>query len=132
MKPGLGVTVRAMVVVAVNAPEVPVIVTVDVPTVAVLLAANVTTLELVEDAGLNVAVTPAGNPDAVNDTLPVNGLTSATVMVSVPLAPWAMESVAAEGLSVKLPVAPQVVPFTAKDVGTALAPLHVPLNPMPL
>jgi hypothetical protein len=121
-----------MVVVAVNAPEVPVIVTVDVPTVAVLLAANVTTLELVEDAGLNVAVTPVGNPEAVNDTLPANGLTSATVTVSVPLAPWATECVAAEGLSVKLPVAPQVVPLTAKDVGTALVPLHVPLNPMPL
>jgi hypothetical protein len=42
--------------------------------------------------------------------------------------------VAAEGFSVKLPVvAPQVVPLTAKEVGTALVtPFQVPLNPTPL
>jgi hypothetical protein len=107
-------------------------VTVAGPTVAVLLAVSVTTLELVDEAGLKLAVTPVGNPEAVNDTLPANGLTSVTEIVSVPLAPWATESVAAEGLSEKLPVAPQVVPLTANDVGTALAPFHVPLNPIPL
>ena len=48
---------------------------------------NVTTLEVVEDVGLNEAVTPLGKPDAANDTLPVKGLTSVTVMVSVPLLP---------------------------------------------
>ena len=81
------VTVNAIVVVAVSVPEVPVIVTVAGPTVAVLLAVSVSTLEVVEDAGLNEAVTPVGRPDAANVTLPVNGLTSVTVMVSVPLAP---------------------------------------------
>ena len=81
------VTVRAMVVVAVRVPEVPVMVTVAAPAVAVLLAVSVSTLELVDEAGLNEAVTPLGSPVAVNDTLPVNGLTSVTVMVSVPLAP---------------------------------------------
>jgi len=126
------VTVRAIAVVAVREPEVPVMVTVAGPTVAVLLAVSVTTLELVDEAGLKLAVTPVGNPEAVNDTLPANELTSVTEIVSVPLAPWATESVAAEGLSEKLPVAPQVVPLTANDVGTALAPFHVPLNPIPL
>lgn len=99
---------------------------------AVLLAVNVSTLDVVDAVGLNEAVTPLGIPDAVNDTLPAKGLTSVTEMVSVPLAPWATDRVAAEGLSVKLPTAPQVVPFTANDAGTALVmPFHVPLNPMP-
>jgi hypothetical protein len=54
-------------------------------------------------------------------------------MVSVPLAPCAIDRVAAEGLSVKLPVAPQVVPLIAKEVGTALVvPFQVPLKPMPV
>jgi hypothetical protein len=52
-----------------------------------LLTASVSTLDVVEDAGLNEAVTPLGWPDAANDTLPVNGLMSVTVIVSVPLAP---------------------------------------------
>jgi hypothetical protein len=43
-------------------------------------------------------------PEAVNATLPVKGLTSVTVIVSVPLAPWAIDRVAAEGFSVKLPI----------------------------
>jgi hypothetical protein len=81
------VMVRAMVVVAVNVPEVPVMVTVEVPAAAVLLAVSVSTLEVVEDAGLNEAVTPVGSPDTAKDTLPVKGLTSVTVIVSVPLAP---------------------------------------------
>jgi hypothetical protein len=87
VKLGGAVTVSVMVVVAVALPDVPVMVTVDVPAVAVLLAVNVTTLELVDEVGLNAAVTPLGKPDAANDTLPANGLTSVTVMVSVPLAP---------------------------------------------
>jgi hypothetical protein len=128
-------TVRAIVVLAVRLPEVPVMVTVEVPTVAVALAAKVTTLLPVVGLVPNVAVTPLGNPDAARLTLPVNGLTSVTVIVSVALAPWVTASVAAEGLSVKPPVAPppHVTPFTAKAVGAALVtPFHVPLNPIPL
>jgi hypothetical protein len=53
----------------------------------VLLAASVSTLEVVDDVGLNEAVTPLGSPDTVKATLPVNPPVSATVMVSVPLAP---------------------------------------------
>ena len=93
-----------MVVFAVVVPEVPVMVTVAMPTVAVLLAVSVSTLALVDDAGLNDAVTPLGRPVAVNDTLPVNPLTSATAMVSVPVLPCATDREAGEGVSVKLGV----------------------------
>jgi hypothetical protein len=81
------VTVSVMVVVAVSDPEVPVTVIVYVPAAAVLLAASVSVLDVVEDVGLNEAVTPVGMPDAVKATVPVKGLTSVTVIVSVPLAP---------------------------------------------
>lgn len=98
--------------------------------------AKVTTLEPVDEAGLNEAVTPAGIPDAAKVTPPVNGLTSVTVMVSVPLAPWAIVRVDAEGASLKLPpppLLPQVVPLIANDVGTALEmPFQLPLNPIPV
>lgn len=51
--------------------DVPTIVTVAVPVEAVLLAVNVRVLVLVVLAGLNDAVTPAGNPDADRLTLPL-------------------------------------------------------------
>jgi hypothetical protein len=75
------------VVTGVSVPEVPVTVIGYVPATVEEATVNVTTLEVVEDVGLNAAVTPVGMPDAANDTLPVKGLTSATVIVSVPLAP---------------------------------------------
>jgi len=81
------VTVRAMVVVAVSVPEVPVMATVAAPAVAVLLALSVSTLVVVVGLVANVAVTPVGRPDAARVTLPLNGLTSVTVIVSVPFAP---------------------------------------------
>ena len=76
-----------MVVDAVSVPEVPVMVIVEVPAAAVAATVNVTTL--VEVAGLvpKAAVTPVGNPVAARVTLPANGLTSVTVIVSVPVAP---------------------------------------------
>lgn len=76
-----------MVVDAVSVPEVPVMVIVEVPAAAVAATVNVTTL--VEVAGLvaKAAVTPVGSPVAARVTLPVNGLTSLTVIVSVPVAP---------------------------------------------
>jgi hypothetical protein len=80
-------------------------VTVNAPVVAVLLAVSVSTLELVEDAGLNAAVTPLGNPVAANETLPVNPPVSVTVTVSVPLPPCATDNEDAEGLRVKPDVA---------------------------
>lgn len=128
------VTVSAMVVDADSEPEAPVIVTVDVPTAAAELAAKATTLDPVVGLVANAAVTPVGNPLAARVTLPANGLTSATEIVSVPLAPCAIDKVGAEGFSVKLPalVAPQVTPLIANDAGIALVTLfQVPLNPMP-
>ena len=92
-----------MVVVAVSVPEVPVMVTVDRPAAAVEAAVNVTTLEVVDEAGLNAAVTPVGRPDAAKVTLPANGLTSFTVMVSVPLAPGATVRLVGEAERLKLP-----------------------------
>jgi hypothetical protein len=89
------------VVLAVVLPEVPVTVTVNAPVVPVLLAVSVSTLELVEDAGLNEAVTPLGSPEAANETLPVNPPVSVTVIVSVPLLPWLTDRVDTEGLRVK-------------------------------
>ena len=82
-----GTTVSAMVVVAVSVPEVPVMVTVAAPVVAELLAVRVSTLVLVVGLVANAAVTPEGRPEAARVTEPVNGLTSVTVIVSVPLAP---------------------------------------------
>jgi hypothetical protein len=54
------------------------------------------------------------------------------VIVSVLLVFWAIDNEGNAGFNEKLPVEPQIVPFTAKDVGTVLvAPFHVPLKPMP-
>jgi hypothetical protein len=64
---------------------------------------NVTTLELAEEVGMNEAVTPVGWPEAAKVTLPVNGLMSVTVIVSVPLAPGRIDSDGADGVSVKPP-----------------------------
>jgi hypothetical protein len=60
---------------------------VDVPTVAVLLAVSVSTLVVVTGLVPSTADIPTGEPDTEQVTLPVNGLTSVTVRVSVPLAP---------------------------------------------
>jgi hypothetical protein len=128
------VIVSAIVVDAVNVPDVPVMVTVDVAAAAVPLAVSVSTLLLVAGFVPKLAVTPAGNPDAARVTLPLNGAPSVIVIVSVPLAPCAMDRALAEGESVKVPppppVPPQITPFKENDAGTALVELfHVPLNP---
>jgi hypothetical protein len=64
-------------------------VTVAAPKVAVLEAVNVRTLlvpVVVVVAGLKLAVTPAGNPDAVKVTALANPFNLAMVIVLVPLA----------------------------------------------
>jgi hypothetical protein len=76
-----------VVITGVSVPEVPMIVIGYVPGAVVEATANVTTLDVADDVGLNAAVTPVGMPVAANVTLPVKGLTSVTVIVSVPLAP---------------------------------------------
>ena len=116
-------TARVMVVVAVSVPEVPVMVTVNAPVVAVLLPVSVRTLLPVVGLVPNAAVTPVGSPDAASVTLPVKGLTSATVMVSVTLLPCVTVRVDAEGESVKLPPAPGTVTVMVTELVT------VPLVP---
>lgn len=74
-------------VLAFKVPELPEIVTVEVPVVAVPLAVRVSRLVAAVGLAPKDAVTPLGNPEAARVTLPANGLTSITVMVSVPLAP---------------------------------------------
>jgi hypothetical protein len=136
VKPGVPLTMSETVVVADGTElELPVMVIGYVPATVVEATVRVRTLEVADEVGLKAAVTPVGMPDAVKATLPVNGATSVTVMVSVPLAPAATVRVAAEGFSVKLPSPPplQAVPLIAKFVGTALAePFQVPLKPIPV
>jgi hypothetical protein len=75
------------VVVWLSEPLVPVTVTFVVPAVAVLEAVKVKLLVPVVDAGLKLAVTPAGKPLAASATVPLNPFCGATVMVLLPLAP---------------------------------------------
>ena len=112
-------------------------VTVALPTAAVLLAERVSTLDAVAGLVANDEVTPVGSPVAVRLTLPAKGLTSAMLIVALPLDPCAIESALADDDSVKLPGPPpdppQVTPFSANDVGTALVTLfQLPLNPTPV
>ena len=78
---------RAIVVVCVRVPDVPVTVTVAAPTVAVLEAVSVSVLVVVALAGLKDAVTPVGRPVAERATDPAKLLSAVTVTVLVPLAP---------------------------------------------
>jgi hypothetical protein len=70
VKPDTGVTVTAITTASVRLPDLPVMVTEAVPGTAALAAEKVTVLGPLA-AGLNAAVTPAGNPDALRTTLPV-------------------------------------------------------------
>jgi hypothetical protein len=81
-------TVRLMGILCVKPPPAPVIVTVAGPVVAVLDAAKVRALAFpVVEVGLKLAVTPAGNPLALNATLPVKPPVRVIVIVLIPLAP---------------------------------------------
>jgi hypothetical protein len=120
-----GTTVSAMVVVSVSVPEVPVMVTVAAPVVAELLAVRVSTLVEVVELVANAAVTPLGRPEATRVTEPVNGLTSVTVMVSVPLAPCVTDNEVAEGLSVKLPAVVTVRAMVVFSVNAPEVPVMV-------
>ena len=87
-----GFTVRVTVVECCSVPLVPVTVTLAAPVAAVPDAAKVSLLAPVVDAGLNVAVTPAGKPLALNATLPLKPPAGVTVTPSVPELPWLMET----------------------------------------
>lgn len=96
------VTVRAIVVVALSAPDVPVTVMSVVAAVAVLATVRVSTLVEVVGLVANEAVTPVGRPLAESVVLPVRQPASPTVIVSAPLPPCAIDRADTEGESVKL------------------------------
>src|SRR5215471_15776358 len=89
LPPLAGLTVRATVAVWVRPPLVPVIVTLVIPVAAEAEAVKVKALVPVVDAGLKLAVTPAGKPLAARATEPVKPFNGWTVMVLLPDAPWA-------------------------------------------
>jgi hypothetical protein len=82
--------------VLVSVPEVPVMVMVDIDAAAELLARKVNVLVVIALAGLNEAVTPAGNPAIVRLTALAKPCCALTVMVATPLAPVATETVDAD------------------------------------
>jgi len=88
--------VRAMVVVAISVPEVPVMPMVELPVAAVLLAVSVRVLvPVLVGLGLKPAVTPLGRPEAARVTLPLNPLAGVTTMELVLLLPWVTDKVGA-------------------------------------
>lgn len=95
-------TVNAIVVLALIAAATPVTVTVAWPRVALVETAKVTELVRVVEAGLNVAVTPAGRPAIDSATALAKPLSGATVTVLRPLAPRSTLRLAGVALSAKL------------------------------
>ena len=101
VKPGAPVTVPVTVTLrgtaAESVPDVPVTVTFAVPVVAAPLAARVSVLDPVVVDWLKEAVTPAGNPDTLIATLPVNPFTGTTAIAVDALPPC--DAVIAVGLA---------------------------------
>ena len=85
--PPVGFTIKVIVAVWLNVPEVPVTVTVDVPVVAVALAEKVSTLDPVVGLVPKAAVTPEGRADVDNVTLPVKPPDGVSVIVLFPVPP---------------------------------------------
>ena len=81
--------VRVIVVVFERDPEVPVTVTVYAPETAVLPTTKESVLEVLVLAGLKVAVTPLGTPEATRLTVPLKPFTAATEIVELPVFPRA-------------------------------------------
>jgi len=97
------VTVNEIVAALARFAEAPLIVTVKVPIAAVVLAVRVRVLELAVLAGLKDTLTPLGRPEADKLTVPPNPLSGLTLIVLVPLFPWATVKLFGEALTVKLP-----------------------------
>lgn len=90
----------------VTLPPVAVIVIADVPLVAVLPTVNVS-VELpppgaAMDAGLKLAVTPVGRPEAERETAELKPPLTVVEIVVLPELPWMTERLAGDALSVKL------------------------------
>jgi hypothetical protein len=81
---------------------------------------------VVELVGVNVAVTPAGTPEAEKDTLPVNPPAGVTLIVLLPLAPLLTVNAAGVAESVKLP--PPVPVMVRLIVVVAVSEPDVPVT----
>jgi len=127
-------------------PLVPVMVTVVVLGPALAAAVKVNVLVLVVDAGLKLAVTPAGRPLAVNATLPVKPPREATVTVLVAVPPWTTLALVAESeksdapvtvramvaLCVRLPLVPTMEMFVVPAGVLVWALKFTTIVPLPL
>jgi len=113
VKLGAAATVRATVAFADMLPEVPVTVKLAVPTLAEALAASVSVLVEPMLVGLNVAVTPAGNPAIVRLAAPVKPYKGVSVTVLVPDVPCVTLKLAGAAASLKLGAAVTVKPRVA-------------------
>jgi hypothetical protein len=124
VKLGGFVIVTAIVVFAVNAPDVPVIVTVVVPAAAVDAAVKVIPRgePLAEP---NVAVTPAGSPEAASATVPVKPFCALMAMLLTPLAPPAKLTLAGVAESVNVAGAVMVSAMLAFAVNAPDVPVTV-------
>ena len=92
----------------------------DVPLMAVLPTVNVN-VELplpgaAMDAGLKLAVTPVGNPDAERDTAELKPPLTAVEMVVLPELPWITERLAGDALTVKLGAVAGLIVSATVDV----------------
>jgi hypothetical protein len=109
-------TVRAIVVVFVRRPAVPAMVTFTRPVAAVALAVSVKVLVLVALAGLKIAVTPLGRPDADKLMLLLKPFTGLTVIMLVPLLPCVMVKLLGDAESEKRGMGPPVGQLFTKFV----------------
>ena len=118
---------RASKVVWVTPPPLAVIVMFAVPVVAVLLAERVK-VELplpgaAMEAGLKLAVTPAGNPEADNATAELKPPLTVVEIVELPDVPCVTERLAGEALTVKFGVAAELIVRTIVVVCVTPAPV---------
>jgi hypothetical protein len=100
--PGAGAMVSAIAVLLTSVPDVPVMVTVGAAATAVLAAVKVTVLVRLAVTEPNVAVTPAGSPEAVKSTAALKPFAALMAMVLEPLAPGVRLKLAGVAESVKL------------------------------
>lgn len=87
---------------AVSDPLTPVTVTVALPSAAELVAFKVSVLVVDAGLSLNDVVTPAGRPETLSATLPVNPPAAAIVITLVPLLPCTSVRADGEELTLKL------------------------------
>jgi hypothetical protein len=108
----------------VRLPDEPVTVTTTVPVVAVPVAERVKRLLVVAGFVLKTALTPAGRPEAVKFTLPLNPFRGLMVIVVEPAAPWRKVKLTGDAERVKL--------GCDEDEGQLLTKLAALTVPMPV